>query len=193
MLAYVFLEEVLGAPKVMSAIELSRGLNCSGVHLLCLPSGRYQYVYGAASIEGTFIQAVEAALAKASTLVRTGKVSRRIANPKIFAYEDLDLETASALQYVLLPKKGAAVRPEPSFGVFLGYGLSPDNPFEDVSDWLDRIKSSIVSELQANENEIAGLIDSLGLQDFSFYFFVLPIGDASHQEEIFNMLTCGVA
>lgn len=93
-LLYMFLEEELNAPKIMTKVEIDTmgGLSKSisdGVHLLALNNGNsmfHQLVFGASNIDGDFKFAVDVAFEKICEIEKRGDNELRFVDNKFDVY-----------------------------------------------------------------------------------------------------------
>ena len=184
-LHYVFMEQVLNAPKFMSHVELSGfgGFNISkstGIHILTAksPIPYSQIVFGTSRIEGDLKLALDDAFQKAAQLKNRKKEERRFVETKIFA-ETFTKDVAETLESIILPVEGAVKKPDTAFGMFVGYsidsvgdaGISPE---EYQLKAVDQVKQDILGAIPYIEAEIT----KYHLEGYSVYIYILPFTDA---------------
>lgn len=183
-LLYIFLEQVLKAPKFMSRVELNGygGLNISqsaGIHILTVknPIPYSQIVFGTFRIEGDLNSAIDDAFKKAAELKGRKREERRFVETRIFA-ETFTKDVAKTLESIILPTEGGIKKPDTAFGMFVGYSLnSVDDgisPEEYQSNVIDQVKQDISKALPYIESEIT----QYGLKGYSIYIYILPFTDA---------------
>lgn len=184
-LLYIFLEQVLKAPKFMSRVELSGygGFNISrsaGIHILTVksPIPYSQIVFGTSRIEGDLNSAIDDAFKKAAELKGRKREERRFVETRIFA-ETFTKDVAKTLESIILPTEGGIKKPDTAFGMFVGYSLnSVDDDGISVekyqSNVIDQVKQDISKALPYIESEIA----QYGLEGYSIYIYILPFTDA---------------
>ena len=189
---YSFLECALNAPKVLSKIELNKlsgtfNSSSSGIHFV--PSSdltirNHQLAFGASKVVGDLSSAVDNALKQITDILLN-------INDEIDLVESnlldsiYDRETTDYLKRTLLPTKSGLAKPDTSFGVFLGYSISLDgtsglNNYDFSIVLRNRMKSDILSVIPYIQNQIK----ILGLDSYSFYFYVLPLIDAEKDKNI---------
>lgn len=186
MMLYSFLECALGAPKVLSKIELNKlsgtfKSSSSGVHLL--PSNdlkirNHQLAFGASKTINDLSSAIDHAFDQITDILANIVDEIELVDANILD-STFERDTTDFLKQTLVPKKEPLPYPDTSFGVFLGYSISLDGTDslnnKDFIDYLNtRMQADILSVIPYIENKIK---DS-GLMSHSFYFYVLPLIDA---------------
>ena len=179
MLIYAFLEEVLKAPKLMSAIELGAEHRCSGIHFLTIPgaSTTYELVYGASNLQGNLECAVDSAFDVIDEL-KTNRLSGiELVNSAEFN-KCIDVSTAHLIKKIIIPEDGGDSDAGTAYGIFLGYTLDL-NP-EDYS--RDEYTAAAVEKIEQDIDQALVLVHKriadLKMGSDSFYIYVLPFNDA---------------
>ncbi|MDD3218115.1 MAG: DUF1837 domain-containing protein [Lachnospiraceae bacterium] len=191
-LDYVFLEEKLNAPKLMSRLELdTRGKQynstCDGIHLLPrsitgLPY--HQMVFGASNIVGDLGYAIDGAFEKICCTENCEGLEINMVNQVsldvVAADEDIEF-----VKSIVLPspnKKDKKVPVNTSYGVFLGYslGLGTDYP---VADYETIVEEKMQADIKRYIPYILQKIHDLGLGMHSFYFYLIPFQDAEKDKK----------
>ena len=130
-LLYVFLEQVLGAPKIMSKVELQTGAKqydskCDGIHLLSLEQEfgmpYYHMVFGTSSIVGDMKKAVDTAFDAIVEIEKQSTQERTLAENTVFS-KSFDKDTVQKIKDLLIPSKGQSIPYDTAYGVFLAYNL----------------------------------------------------------------------
>lgn len=192
-LLYLFLEQKLNAPKLLSKIELKTSGNqyiygSDGIHLLnCdAPNGApiCQLVLGESKIRGDLQSAIDDAfdsLCAANTNVDN---ELRLIETNIFK-EAFDEATAEYIKAQIIPnKRDLAMSLDKAFGVFLGYSIGLDAAQYSNSEYRQALQEKMKKDIQDNVSYIASRIAKKGLQSYSFYFYVLPFNNASTDRAI---------
>lgn len=196
MLVYAFLEEVLNAPKLMSAIELGSATNkCSGIHLYNVPgtAETFQLVYGASNIEGTLKSAIDNAFKTIEKLKQKRLTGDELVNCAAFN-RCIDMETAQQIKQVVIPQKAGKNPPDTAFGVFLGYSINLDPEDYSPEDYPSIVRAKLTSDIQDHAIYIYQKIKFLRMGMHSFYIYVLPFNDAEmDREDIITKLIGGAA
>ncbi len=190
MLLYSFLEHALNAPKIMSKIELTNAggivhSKSDGVHLLIAQNGSgvfHQLVFGASNIVGDLQTAINNAFTKILDVRDNADSEFQVVENTIYG-SVFDADTSRYMMSIIKPVKRGVEKPEPAFGVFLGYTIAVNR--DDYPDKLyrDAIKEQMRNDIQANTDFIKQKISALGLGGYSFYFYVLPFNDAQEEKD----------
>lgn len=191
-LDYVFLEEKLNAPKLMSRVELeTRGgqydSTCDGIHLLPrsitgLPY--HQLVFGASNIVGdlgyaidrTFEKICQTEQSEGSEINMINQVSLDV----VASSEDVDF-----IKSIVLPNPNKKSKKTPintSYGVFLGYSLGLDTNYP-VAEYEKIAEEKMQADIKRYIPYILQKINDCGLGMHSFYIYVLPFQDAEEDKK----------
>lgn len=199
-LLYIFLEQELDAPKIMTKIELeeTRGVvsKSDGVHLLSLNlSGQpiHQLVFGASDIVGDLSAAIDRAFNKIVKIEANADEELRMVE-NTAQWTIYDPETTKYMVELMRPHKGGKSTPEMAFGAFLGYTIKIDPPETDSQKYKKAVREQLIRDIKAVQPHISDLILKHGLSGYSFYFYVLPFNDAPTEKVsiIKDMLSGGV-
>lgn len=186
MLLYIFMEQVLGAPKIMSKIELDKvnGIvsKSDGIHLY---SGTFagqpfnQIVYGAANLEEDLCAAADRALSRILDIKGNRNNELRVVENTVYN-NVYDKETTEYVKSLIIPQKGHKPSNDMAFGVFLGYSmdLSEANPLTYRDDAMMKMKSDIA----VLKDHIRNKIISERLNSYDFYIYVIPFNDATGEK-----------
>lgn len=183
-LLYLFLENKLNAPKLLSKIELKTTNNqyvfgSDGVHLLCLKDEAFQLVLGESKIRGNLNSAVDDAFESIKKVSKNPDNEIRLIEKNILA-ESFDEETTEFIKSLIVPlKRDTTINVDKAFGVFLGYTLGIDATQYSNAEFRDAVNKKLVEDLNNVSVHIENIINSSGLTGFSFYFYVLPFNNAS--------------
>lgn len=177
LLIYAFLEEKLGAPKIMSKVEAGGNQIHDGLHLLKLRKENgetiFNLVIAKASLDEDFGDAIDAALSEAKTIISEDQYLDDLVDETVLE-DKFDKETREFLVSKIVP----SATDEPcdySFGIFIGYeiGLNPGSystqEFEEIVEKKMRIDISRYAPY------IADKINDSGLSNYSFYFYFVPL------------------
>ena len=193
MLLYAFLEEVLGAPKLLSSIELGASTNCAGIHLHSIgqDASTYQMVYGSSKIEGDLKSAIDAAFDAVVQIKAKRITGVELVNSAAFG-KSVDVQTALAIKDILIPTKQGQEPPGTAFGLFLGYSLGLNPEDYSATEFIDEAVSRMESDIRENAEYISNKITTFHLGMHSFYIYVLPFNNAPEDKtSIINMLIGG--
>lgn len=197
-LLYIFLEQELDAPKIVSKIELDeyRGIvsKSDGVHLLSLDrSGQqfHQLVFGASDIVGNLSAAVDRAFDKIVKIEEHGDEELQMVESTT-QWTIYDPDATQYMVELMRPQKGGSYKPDMAFGAFLGYTIQLDKPETDSQKYRTAVKNQLIKDIAAVQPHITDLIVRNGLSGYSFYFYVLPFNDAPNEKvSIINELLTG--
>ena len=184
---YSFLECALGAPKIMSKIELQNvggeyRSKSSGVHLLTMSGTTtpiHQLVFGSTDVLADLHGAVDSAFAqivdiKSSTTDEHTLIEANILN------NSFSPEVTTFLKETIIPQPGKPKRPDTAFGVFLGYNVNvPNADTLPSADYIPAMIKKMQADISACVPYIQSKIDELKLSRHSFYIYVLPLDDVS--------------
>lgn len=190
LLLYIFLEQVLNAPKLMSKVEFANhgGIFTSesaGIHLLTADAAVpfNQVVLGTSMINGDLQTVIDLAFADAQKLKNRKKDERRFVESNIFA-ASFPEKIYDQLESIILPDETSGKKPATAFGMFLGYtlnGVSADGKSIDVyqNDVLDKLKADILNQVSFIESKIT----QYGLDGYSLYIYLLPFANADEDKK----------
>lgn len=198
-LLFIFMEQELGAPKIMSKIELDEHSNgivskSDGIHLLSLGcSGQpfHQLVFGASDIVGGLSAAVDRAFDKIIKIEAHGDDELRMVESTT-QWTIYDPDATQYMVELMRPQKGGTHKVDMAFGAFLGYTIQLDRPEMDSQKYKTAVKEQLIKDIAAVQPHITDLIVQNGLSGYSFYFYVLPFNDAPNEKvSIVNELLTG--
>lgn len=184
LMLYAFLEHCLNAPKILSGYEVDKtSLNSKSAGVYLLPAGAVtsnnQIVFGCSKAHSTIQDAVDDVLAQARAIIDNRDEEIRLLDPTILS-ANLEPEVASYVKNIIMPSKAGTSEPDDAFGIFLSYTI--DVPNKDILD-LVAYRTELDKKMDEDITNVLAYmkskIDALGLSDYSFYFFVLPLNDAT--------------
>lgn len=200
-LLFIFMEQELGAPKIMSKIELDEyhgGIvsKSDGIHLLSLDQfgqSFHQLVFGASDMEGDLSLAVDRAFEKIIKIEKH-RDAELLMVESTTQHTIYDSDTTQYMVKLMRPQKGGTNKPDMAFGAFLGYTIKLDNPETDSQKYRNAVKDQLIKDIDGVQSRITELIVQNGLSGYSFYFYVLPFNDAPNEKVsiIEELLTGGV-
>lgn len=184
LMLYILLEQILGAPKVLSKIELNRQAGhvrsrCDAIHLLT-PDGRTpasSIVFGTSSLSGDIQDAIDDAFDKIVQIETNSAVECQLAEEQVFT-TSLDEGAAKTIKELLIPQPGGAVTYDSAYGIFLGYDLGLDPKKYSNDDYRCELGLKMALDIAHHAAYIAKKITSMNLGTHSFYVYVLPFDDS---------------
>ena len=184
LMLYIFLEQELNAPKIMSKIEFSQhtGLasKSDGIHLLATTEhGRpfNQLVFGASNIEGNLRLAVDRAFERIASIEKNADSEFKTVENTAYGLM-FDNKTIEYLRDVMTPRKQFQYKPDMAFGLFLGYTLKIVPPVTDSALYRSASEKQLKADVASIRDYISEKISSHHLEGYTFYCYVLPFNDA---------------
>ena len=178
LLIYIFLEQVLKAPKLMSTIELSNeNVKSDGVHLLALNSNNRiinQVVFGASNIIDDYEVAIDRAFDKILDVDKATSNGLKIINPEIFKLK-FDKVQSDYLKSIIVPSDYNSEY-ENAYGLFIGYTLSLKGK---STPNIDGIEGQLKKDIEKMTKYIKSKIKTNKLEGIDFYTYIIPFNEAS--------------
>ncbi len=188
MLLFTVMEGGLHAPKLLSKVEISTEAQkykskSDSVHLLKKKvNGEtcYQLVFGASSISGNIIDAIDAAF-EAVTEIKKGRTNERQMVESTLFNNTYDAETTERLKQIIIPSKHRNAVPDMAFGIFIGYTIDV------TDDDNDRFRTLAIEKMKDDIRNAIPYIEQkateLKLTMHSYYFYFLPFNDAENDKK----------
>lgn len=192
LLLYSFLEGHLGAPKILSKMELKTSAEhyvhgTDGVHLLEVSDGEYQLIFGESKMYGDVKGKVgsSANLGVKAAFASMGKVQEDdfdfdtwLVESELLK-ESLDPEKVDLLATILLPPAsgGPKITKSNAFGVFIGFELDvTEFPFADhtASQIEEHLRSMASAAIADQVDTIKAEIQNRGLGGYQFHIYAVP-------------------
>ncbi len=196
LMLYIFLEQVLKAPKFMSKVELGAygGISTSessGIHILTAetPAPFSQVILGASMIDGSIRTAIDIAFSTAKKLETRKKKERRFIESKIFA-EAFSDKVSEQLERIILPSESEDKKPTTAFGIFLGYSIDKiDKTGKSVEQYQNEVILQATDDIKNSLSYMETKLKEHGLDGYSVYIYLLPFHDADRaKKEIVDRL-----
>jgi hypothetical protein len=189
-LLYVFLEQVLDAPKIMTKLEINEmngGLisKSDGIHLLREEiSGQpfHQLVFGASDITGQLTQAIDRAFEKIINIEDNYDNEVKIVD-STGQWKIYDPEATKFMVELMTPNRDGSYKPDMAFGVFLGYTINVQPPERDKHKYKTAVKEQLKKDVAAAQSYIMQKIYDNHLDGYSFFLYVLPFNDGVNEKE----------
>ena len=181
-LLYLFLENKLDAPKLLSKVELKTTGNqyvfgSDGVHLF-LAWGYQRFVLGESKIKGILSKAVDEAFEAIEKVSNNPDNELRLIEKNILS-ESFDEATTEFIKSLIVPlKRDKTISVDNAFGIFLGYTLDIDATQYSNSDFRNAVNEKLRNDLDEIASYIEKKINESGLTGYSFYFYILPFNNA---------------
>lgn len=190
MLLYSFLEEKLNAPKLMSRVELSKDISryesvCDGIHLLTSGTSGlpyHQVVFGVSNIVGDLTYAIDGSFNSIIGIESNEDKELHMVDNVIFD-RLLNEDEVELAKEIFLPNQNKSTAYNTSYGIFLGYTLGLDPSGYSVSEFEAVVEEKMQADIRRNINYILKKIKDNGLEQHSFYFYILPFNDAETEKK----------
>ncbi len=201
LLLFCFLETHLGAPKILTKLELKTSTShyvngADGVHFLKLSDGNYQLIFG----ESKTYQKIDAFISInnfKNGINDKGNAKSGIGYEKSLISDNLFKESFSDeerefLESLIYPTKNRNFDVDDAFGIFIGFqiDISDEEKEMPTSDFRKLIKSRVDIEVSKYLVSIQQKIIDNKLQGHNFYIYVLPFTDInSKRQRIMEAIT----
>ncbi|QXC46898.1 HamA C-terminal domain-containing protein [Rhodococcus qingshengii] len=200
---YSLLEGHLGAPKVLSKMELKTSSQhyvhgSDGVHLLHMGENSYQLIFGESKMYGdakdkpggSARRGIEAAFDSIAKVHNEGLDFETWLVQSELLKERLDEASVATLLSILLPSArgtNSTVTKANSFGIFVGYEIDlTDVKFEELTlpgtESLIRERAS--DAIKAEQDTIKNEIINRGLGSYPFHIYAIPFTKRTIRDEV---------
>jgi hypothetical protein len=197
-LLYLFLEQDLQAPKLLSKIELKTSREeyvkgSDGVHFKFRTdaNGRkiLQLVIGEAKIQNSLENAIKSAFESIKTYLTTNTQDRTLLDTHLMNQLVDPDEAAEIRSYVLeIPRK----KRETVFGIFLGYSIEYDGSNDKNDDYDKNVVEANEKQVMALKDIIISQINLHDISNYEFNFYFLPFHNAmTDRRDIMLKITSG--
>lgn len=191
LLLYCFLEAHLGAPKVLSKMDLKTSAEhyvygADGVHLLSLGDGSFHLIFGESKMisdskreKGSSLRIAIADAFGSISEVEAGGSSREVelVDSNVMK-ESYDSSTLEHLKSIIMPSgRNKSTKKENAYGIFVGFEI-------DVTDWdvinmtseefENKVQAEVRVGVEARYDYILQKIKEYGLEGRHFYFYAVP-------------------
>ncbi|MFR9302361.1 MAG: DUF1837 domain-containing protein [Fenollaria massiliensis] len=194
LLLFCFLEGHLGAPKILTKLEMKTSNNMyvngsDGVHLLKINNDRYKIIFGESKLYNNLLRALRNAFESIYQFVREVNSSGEYKSGIIFEKSlissniengDFSKKDKEILESIIYPSRGdASLNIDDAFSIFIGYEVDISKETKDCSDeqFYEVVKEKILSELKEIEHILYDKICNKKLLGHSFYVYIVPFTD----------------
>lgn len=206
LLLFCFLETHLGAPKILTKLELKTSTShyvngADGVHFLKLPDGNYQLIFGESKTYKKIGSAINSAFQSIYNFKNgindKGNQKSGIQYEKSLISDNLFKETFSEeerkfLESLIYPTPNRAFDVDDAFGVFIGFQIeiTDDEKCLPTTDFRKLVRNRVENEVCKYFKTIQDKIIENKLQGHNFYIYVLPFTDIeSKRKKITEAIT----
>lgn len=189
LLLYCFLETHLGAPKILSKLELKTSNKlyvngADGVHFLKLEDGNYQLIFGESKMYTDLGDAIENALESIKEFKeevnKKGEEKSGITFEKSLISDNLekefDKEDEEFLTKLVYPSSENDFYVDDAFGIFIGFqiNITEDERKLDNIEFRKNIKEKVIDEINKKQETINTKIENKNLVGHNFYIYIVP-------------------
>lgn len=183
---YLFLENILKAPKLYTSIECGDSiLDKAGVHLLTLNNENlsFQMIFSKSHITNNLRDSIDKVFIDLDALKKSQKNHSKFLETSILN-QNFDDFTSKKLKNIILPqKRDANISVNNAYGILLGYTIDVEQNVEN-EDYPKHVKNQMIKDLQDNIAYIVSKINQIGLQNSSFYIYLIPFNDADNEKSM---------
>lgn len=192
-LLFCFLENHLGAPKILTKLELKTSTSqyvhgSDGVHFLRLPDGNYQVIFGESKTESSFKKALDDAFQSIydfkNCINEKGKPKSGLPYEKSLISDEIEKEIFTDeekefIESLIYPKADSEHTVDDAFGIFIAYNMTVSDADKKLSnaDFRSKIHKRVEQAVRGKYQQIKGLIANHGLAGHHFYIYILPFSD----------------
>jgi hypothetical protein len=196
---YIFLEQVLKAPKIYNKIEIpitatNVVANQGGVHLLTISEAetKYQMVFGKSSIINSISEAINNAFIALANTKKNLNKEYQLLETSVLS-QSFDSATSEYLKNIIIPQNAPqTLHRDNAYGVFLGYKIDIDASKYNNDQFRTAVKDKMVADIQAQIPYIINKIKVAKMETSSFYIYLLPFNNADDEKtEIMKVLLNG--
>lgn len=186
-LLYLFLEQKLNAPKLLSKVELKTTngqyvFGSDGVHLLQIngqPVPFFQLILGESKIQGDLKSAVDSAFKSIAAVSKGPSNEIRLIEKNLLA-ESFDPAKTEFIKSLIVPsKRDLSINVDNAFGIFLGYSLNLEGSQMSNDEYRMAAAQKMADDIQGIAPYIEEKIRNTGLSGYSFYIYVIPFNNAA--------------
>lgn len=206
LLLYAFLECHLGAPKILSKLELKTSSSmyvngADGVHYLKLPNGNYQLIFGESKTICDLTTAIREAFCSIADfkneINKNGDKKSGINYEKSLISDNITKESFSEedIKFVtslIYPQKESNFRVDDAFGVFIGYQIDAAQYDKKMPNdlFVEEVKKDIINSINSKIALIKKHIEEKNLVGHSFYIYILPFTELDrHRKYVLEGIT----
>ena len=199
LLLFCFLETHLKAPKILTKLELKTSTShyvngADGVHVLKLPGGDYQLIFGESKTYEDMSRAISDAFQSINDFKhgvndkgnqKSGlQYEKSLISDNLFK-ESFSEEDYNFLESLIYPTKERKFDVDNAFGVFIGFqiNITDDDKAMLNAEFRKKIKDIVDSEVSKRIEYIQKKIKDHNLQGHNFYIYVLPFTDISNKRK----------
>ncbi|EMF0150498.1 DUF1837 domain-containing protein [Enterococcus hirae] len=198
-LLFCFLEGHLGAPKVLSKLELKTATNMyvngsDGIHFLRLPNGDYQLIFGESKVYADLTDGLRDAFHSVRDFINetsgSGEKSginyeKHLISSNIFN-ETWSPEEEAFIEGLIYPSTDNSFNVDDAFGIFIGFEINITDEQKKLSNSEFRvaINKQINDIVTKKIKNIEKYISENELFGYTFHVYTMPFTDIDKTREI---------
>lgn len=187
-LLYVFMEQVLNAPKLLTKLEIdniAKNSKSDGVYFCNFERRGFsinQFVMGTSYIIGDLKSSIDSVFDKIVNIEKNYNEELIMIDSTI-TKNIFSIEMSNYLKDLLIPSKNSKniSSPDLAFGCFLGYTAKLDDKPRDNITYNYDLKMKLKEDIKLMLPYINQRIKDLNLSNYEFYFYVVPFNDATNE------------
>ena len=199
-LLYCLLEAHLGAPKILTKLEIKTSNNdyvkgSDGIHLLKLSDKDYQLILGESKLNSDLKRGVYEAFGSLLKLVKDDKKLNfeiGLINSQLVK-EAFNDELYDFLKTIIIPSaKNDMINTDYSFGIFLGFDIeiTEEESNKSNADFRKHIREKINNQIQEVTKSINKQVNKTEFVGYDFYIYVIPFSNLKdNRKEIIKKLS----
>lgn len=192
-LMFCFLETHLGAPKILSKMELKTSTSLyangsDGVHYLDMGNGNYQLIFAEAKMYDDLSKAINKAMNSLydfkNNINTKGHKKSGIKYERSLISDNLDKETFSPkekefIKSIIYPSKESDIYTDDAFGVLIGFEIEISNEEKLLPNaaFRELVHKRVIDIIEKKKDDIYKKIVEKELQGHHFYFYIIPFTD----------------
>lgn len=194
---YSFMESTMYSPKILSGFEIngSGGTKSYSSGIYLLPAGiispSNQIVFGCTQAHDNLKDAVDDVLKQACDIKDNRHEEVHLLDPSILN-TIMEPSEAKYIKDIVTPQRSSTVDTDDAFGLFMTYSINISGK-DTMSNLAYRaaLDTQMDADIKANLPYIISQIVTLGLNAYSFYFFILPLDKVEDDTKAIMSMSVG--
>lgn len=199
-LLYCLLESHLGAPKILTKLEIKTSNNdyvkgADGVHLLKLTDNDFQLILGESKLNSDLQKGVYEAFGSLLKLIKNNKkldFEIGLVNSQLVK-EAFNKDSYDYLKKIIIPNaREDEINTDYSFGIFLGFDveITKEEANKSNTEFRMHIRDKIKKQIQVITDSINFQINKTEFIGYDFYIYIVPFSNLqTKRKDIIKELT----
>ena len=189
-LLYLFLEQDMKAPKLLSKVEFKTNPNeyikgSDGIHFKFRTKEDgtkvMQLVIGEAKIKNELDQGIHEAFESIEIFLSQNIQDRSLLDTHLMSQLVDENEAIQIKEYITaIPRK----KRETIFGIFIGYSINYDGTNDSNDEYDEKVVQENINQILAVIQYIVNKINKYKLSNYEFNFYFLPFNDAARDRRV---------